>query len=134
MHFRHEQLSLRMLYASMRHHSWRSQTSVGVQTDDDVPAATHAATATLTPVDAPVTTAYSVPILHFSGDSVGIQSCVPLNNVLSCMVPEPCCAADARTDCRNCECDPTRVDFRTHCGHPSCSGRGTRSLVLRLLQ
>ena len=49
-------------------------------------AATHAATATLTPVVAPVTTAYSVPILHFSGDSVGIQSCVPLNHVLSCLV------------------------------------------------
>ena len=61
MHFRHEQLSHRMLYASVRHHSWQSQTS-----------ATHAATATLTLVDAPVTTAYSVPILHFSGDSVGI--------------------------------------------------------------
>ena len=37
--------------------------------------------------------------------------------------PKPCCAADARTDCRNCECDPTRVDFRTHCGHLSCSDR-----------
>ena len=45
MHFRHEQLSLRMLYASVRHHSWQSQTSVGVQTDDDVLAATHGATA-----------------------------------------------------------------------------------------
>ena len=56
---------------------------------DPPPAATHAATATLTPVDAPVTTAYSVPILHFSGDSVGIQSCVPLNNVLSCLVRNP---------------------------------------------
>ena len=38
-----------------------------------VPAATHAATA------------YSVPILHFSGDNVGIQSCVLLNDVLSCL-------------------------------------------------
>ena len=36
-------------------------------------AATHAATA------------YSVPILHFSGNNVGIQSCVPLNDVLSCL-------------------------------------------------
>ena len=51
--------------------------------------ATHAATATLTLVDAPVTTAYSVPILHFSGDSVGIESCVPLNNVVSCLAPNP---------------------------------------------
>ena len=49
-------------------------------------AATHAATASLTPVDAPVTTAYSVSILHFSGDSVGIQRCVPPNNVFPCMV------------------------------------------------
>ena len=65
MHFRHAQFSLRMLYASLRHHSWQSQTSVGVQTDDDVLAATHAATATFAPVDAPVT---SVPILHFSGE------------------------------------------------------------------
>ena len=55
----------------------------------DLPAASHAATATPTPVDEPVTTAYSVPILHFSGDSVGIQSCVPLNNVFSCMVRNP---------------------------------------------
>ena len=62
-----------MLYASKIHHSRQSQTSVGVQTDGDVLAATHAATARLTPVDAPVTTAYYVPILHFSGDSVGIQ-------------------------------------------------------------
>ena len=53
------------------------------------PAATHAATATLTAFDAPVTTAYSVPILQFSGDSVGIQSCVPLNDVLSCLVRNP---------------------------------------------
>ena len=53
------------------------------------PAATHAATATLTPVDAPVTTAYSVPILHFSGDRVGIQCCVSLNDVLSCLVRNP---------------------------------------------
>ena len=61
-----------------------SQTSLNTSstsTSSDVPAATHAATATLTPVDA-----YSVPILHFSGDSVGIQSCVPLNGVLSCSV------------------------------------------------
>ena len=57
MHSRHEQLSLRMLYVSVRHYSWQSQTSIGVQTDDGVPAATHAATATLTPVDAPVNTA-----------------------------------------------------------------------------
>ena len=56
---------------------------------DPPPAATHAATATLTPVDAPVTTAYSVSILHFSGDSVGIQSCVSLNNVLFCLVRNP---------------------------------------------
>ena len=56
---------------------------------DPPPAATHAATATLTLVDAPVTTAYSVPILHFSGDSVGIESCVPLNNVVSCLAPNP---------------------------------------------
>ena len=32
MHSRHEQLSLRVLLASMRHHSWQSRTSVGVQT------------------------------------------------------------------------------------------------------
>ena len=32
MHWRHEQLSLRMLLASMGHHSWQSRTSVGVQT------------------------------------------------------------------------------------------------------
>ena len=66
-----------------------SQTTLNTSstsTSSDVPAATHAATATLTPVDAPVTTAYYVPILHFSGDSVGIQSCVPLNDVLSCLV------------------------------------------------
>ena len=62
MHFRHEQVSLRMLYASVRHHSWQSQTSVGVQTDDDVAAATHAATAAPTTVDAPVSAAYSVRI------------------------------------------------------------------------
>ena len=28
-------------------------------------------------------------ILHFSGDSVGIQSCVPLNDVLSCLIRNP---------------------------------------------
>ena len=33
MHWRHEQLSLRMLRASVGHHSWQSRTSVGVQTD-----------------------------------------------------------------------------------------------------
>ena len=33
--------------------------------------------------------ANSVPILRFSGDSVGIQGCVPLNNVLSSMVRNP---------------------------------------------
>ena len=44
MHWRHEQLSLRMLRASMGHHSWQSRTSVGVQTDDVMPAATRAAT------------------------------------------------------------------------------------------
>ena len=38
LHWRHEQLSLRMLRASMGHHSWQSQTSVGVQTDDGMPA------------------------------------------------------------------------------------------------
>ena len=57
-----------------------SQTTLNTSstsTSSDVPAAT------LTPVDAPVTTAFSVPILHFSGDSIGIQSCVPLNDVLS---------------------------------------------------
>ena len=59
-----------------------------------MPDATHAAVATLTPVDAPVTTAFSVPILHFSGDSVGVQSCVPLKNVLSKYGPKPCCAAE----------------------------------------
>ena len=32
-HWRHEQLSLRMLLASVGHHSWQSKTSVGVQTD-----------------------------------------------------------------------------------------------------
>ena len=59
-------------------HEWTatSDTSVGVQTDDDVLAAIHAATATLTLVDSPVTAADSVPILHFSGDSVGIQKIV----------------------------------------------------------
>ena len=34
-------------------------------------------------------TACSVPILHFSGDSVGIQGCVSLNNVLSSLVRNP---------------------------------------------
>ena len=38
LHWRHEQLSLRMLRSSMGHHSWQSQTSVGVQTDDGMPA------------------------------------------------------------------------------------------------
>ena len=33
MHWRHEQLSLRMLRASVGHHSWQSKTSVGVHTD-----------------------------------------------------------------------------------------------------
>ena len=32
-HWRHEQLSLRMLRASVGHHSWQSKTSVGVQAD-----------------------------------------------------------------------------------------------------
>ena len=40
MHWRHEQLSLRMLRASMGHHSWQSRTSVGLQTDDGMPAPT----------------------------------------------------------------------------------------------
>ena len=71
MHIRHEKLSLRVGITG-----WPSQTSVDAQTDDDVPVATHAATATLTLVDAPVTTAYSVPIFHFSGESVGIPSSV----------------------------------------------------------
>ena len=34
-------------------------------------------------------TACSVPILHFCGDSVGIQGCVSLNNVLSSLVRNP---------------------------------------------
>ena len=38
LHWRHEQLSFRMLRSSMGHHSWQSQTSVGVQTDDGMPA------------------------------------------------------------------------------------------------
>ena len=37
MHWGHEQLSLRMLRASMGHHSWQSRTSVGLQTDDGMP-------------------------------------------------------------------------------------------------
>ena len=45
MHWRHEQLSLRMLRAFMGHHSWQSRTSVGIQTDDGMLAATCAATA-----------------------------------------------------------------------------------------
>ena len=98
-HGRHEQFSIRMALASATHHSHMRVANVDTQTDDDVPAATincstalaatHASTATLTLVDAPVTTAYSVPILHFSGDSVGIQSCVPLNNDFSCVVRNP---------------------------------------------
>ena len=89
MHWRHEQLSLCLLRASMGHHSWQSWTSVGVQTAPDsvaeyiapapmaehttrapavlvvsdpvilaalapcvpLPTATHAATATLAPVN-----------------------------------------------------------------------------------
>ena len=50
MHWRHEHLSLRMLRASMGHHSWQSRTSVGVQTDDEMPAATRAATPAPSPV------------------------------------------------------------------------------------
>ena len=38
MHWRHEQVSLRMLRASMGHRSWQSRTSVGLQTDDGMPA------------------------------------------------------------------------------------------------
>ena len=38
MHWRHEQLSFRMLRSSMGHHSWQSRTSVGLQTDDGMPA------------------------------------------------------------------------------------------------
>ena len=38
MHWRHGQLSLRMLRASVGHHSWQSRTSVGLQTDDAMPA------------------------------------------------------------------------------------------------
>ena len=45
MHWRHEQLSLRMLRASMGHYSWQSRMSVGIQTVDEKPAATCAATA-----------------------------------------------------------------------------------------
>ena len=48
LHWRHEQLSLRMLRASMGHHSWQTRTSLGVQTDDDVLAATRAATRDVT--------------------------------------------------------------------------------------
>ena len=67
MHFRHEQLSLRMLRASMGHHSWQSQTSVGAQTDavqtpvDEYvapAAAPYAATASPFPV-----TEYATPAL-----------------------------------------------------------------------
>ena len=45
MYWRHEQLSLRVLRASMEHYSCQSRTSVGIQTVDGKLAATCAATA-----------------------------------------------------------------------------------------
>ena len=46
MHWRHEQLSLRMLPASVGHHGWQSQASVGVQTAQ-APVAEHVVPAPL---------------------------------------------------------------------------------------
>ena len=44
-HWRHEELSFCMLRASMGHDSWQFRMSVGIQTVDETPAATCAATA-----------------------------------------------------------------------------------------
>ena len=72
-----------------------------------------------------LTAAYSVPILHFSGDSGGIQSCVSLNDVRSGMVRNPVVPQMPEQIVET-------VNAITHCGHlssPCC-----RSLVPRLLQ
>ena len=67
--WRHEQLSLKMMAASMSHHSWQSRESVGVQTDavttpvdEYIPpaAAPYAATASPIPVTEDVTPAPAV--------------------------------------------------------------------------
>ena len=81
MHWRHDQLSLRMLRASMGHHTWQSRTSVGVQTDE-VLAATRAATPAPSPVIEYMTPGHDVsyaalaPVIeHSSVASVSRVNC-----------------------------------------------------------
>ena len=58
MHWRHEQLSLRMLLASVGHHSWQSRASVGVQTAP-APVAEHVAPAPMAKHTTPLPAAHA---------------------------------------------------------------------------
>ena len=96
MHWRHEQLSLRMLRASMGHHSWQSRTSVGVQTDE-MPAATRAATPA--PVIGCMTPGHDVtctspaPVIEYVPDDTYAAPAPVIQNVA--LTPDDTCAAPA---------------------------------------
>ena len=79
--WRHEQLSLKMMAASVSHHSWQNRESVGVQTDavptlvdEHVAPAAHAATASLIPV-----TEYATPAL--------VKNCTDRSPVIEYVTP-----------------------------------------------
>ena len=92
MHWRHEQLSLRMLRASVGHHSWQSRTSVGVQTDE-MPAATPAPVIEWMTPGHYVTCTSPAPVIEYMPDDTHPAPAPVIQNVA--LTPDDTCAAPA---------------------------------------
>ena len=87
--FRHERMTVQMAVISAQHHSAQRCCSVATQTDDEVPAATFAATAspaatyTATPASAPVVThAAPSPVFEYVAPARVIQNIAPVPTVI----------------------------------------------------